>query len=240
MLLRQKNQLKGLGKRNMRSENKMNVTNQSTNNTLNTHGVNGVTENLGLVPMVVESTGRGERAYDIYSRLLKERVIFMVGQVEDNMANLIMAQMLFLESENPDKDIHLYINSPGGVVTAGMAIYDTMQFIKPDVSTVCVGQAASMGAVLLAAGAKGKRHALPNARIMIHQPLGGFQGQASDIDIHAKEILRIRDSLNSVLVNHTGQTLKTIEKDTERDNFMSSEEAEKYGLIDSVLDKRPA
>jgi len=197
------------------------------------------TENLGLVPMVIESTGRGERSFDIYSRLLKERVIFLVGQVEDNMANLIIAQLLFLESENPDKDIHLYINSPGGVVTAGMAIYDTMQFIKPNVSTVCVGQAASMGAVLLAAGAEGKRHALPNARIMIHQPLGGFQGQATDIDIHAKEILRIRESLNGVLASHSGQKLETIQKDTERDNFMSSEEAAKYGLIDSVLEKRP-
>jgi len=197
------------------------------------------TENIGLVPMVVESTGRGERAFDIYSRLLKERVIFLVGQVEDNMANLIIAQMLFLESENPDKDIHLYINSPGGVVTAGMAIYDTMQFIKPNVSTVCIGQAASMGAVLLAAGAEGKRHALPNARIMIHQPLGGFQGQATDIEIHAKEILRIRETLNGVLASHTGQKLETIGKDTERDNFMSAEESAKYGLIDSVLEKRP-
>jgi len=197
------------------------------------------TENIGLVPMVVESTGRGERAFDIYSRLLKERVIFMVGQVEDNMANLIIAQMLFLESENPDKDIHLYINSPGGVVTAGMAIYDTMQFIKPNVSTVCIGQAASMGAVLLAAGAEGKRHALPNARIMIHQPLGGFQGQATDIDIHAKEILRIRESLNGVLASHSGQPIETIQKDTERDNFMSAAEAAEYGLIDSVLEKRP-
>lgn len=194
---------------------------------------------LGLVPMVVESTGRGERAFDIYSRLLKERVIFIVGPVEDNMANLIVAQLLFLESENPEKDIHLYINSPGGVVTAGMAIYDTMQFIKPEVSTVCVGQAASMGAVLLTAGAKGKRHALPNARIMIHQPLGGFQGQATDIDIHAKEILRTREKLNQVLVKHSGQSLKNIQRDTERDNFMSAEEGAEYGLIDSVISQRP-
>lgn len=191
-----------------------------------------------LVPMVVETTGRGERAYDIYSRLLKERVIFLVGPVEDHMANLVVAQMLFLESENPDKDIHLYINSPGGAVTAGMAIYDTMQFIKPDVSTVCIGQAASMGAVLLAAGAKDKRFALPHARIMIHQPLGGFQGQATDIDIHAKEILRIREELNQVLADHTGQSLKTITKDTERDNFMSGAEAAEYGLVDKVIDKR--
>ena len=191
-----------------------------------------------LVPMVVETTGRGERAYDIYSRLLKERVVFLVGPVEDYMANLVVAQLLFLESENPDKDIHLYINSPGGAVTAGMAIYDTMQFVKPDVSTVCVGQAASMGAVLLAAGAKDKRFALPHTRIMIHQPLGGFQGQASDIDIHAKEILRIREELNQVLADHTGQSLKTISKDTERDNFMSGVEAADYGLIDRVIDKR--
>jgi len=194
---------------------------------------------LGLVPMVVESTGRGERAFDIYSRLLKERVIFIVGPIEDNMANLIVAQLLFLESENPEKDIHLYINSPGGVVTAGMAIYDTMQFIKPEVSTVCVGQAASMGAVLLTAGAKGKRHALPNARIMIHQPLGGFQGQATDIDIHAKEILRTREKLNQVLADHSGQSLKNIQRDTERDNFMSAEEGADYGLIDSVISQRP-
>jgi len=192
----------------------------------------------GLVPMVIETTGRGERAYDIYSRLLKERVIFLVGQVEDYMANLVVAQLLFLESENPEKDISLYINSPGGAVTAGMSIYDTMQFIHSDVSTACIGQAASMGAVLLTAGAKGKRFALPNSRIMIHQPLGGFQGQASDIDIHAREILRIRSDLNHILADHTGQKLKTIEKDTERDNFMSAEEAVKYGLIDSVLLKR--
>lgn len=192
----------------------------------------------GLVPMVVESSGRGERAYDIYSRLLKERVIFLVGQVEDYMANLIVAQLLFLESENPDKDISLYINSPGGSVTAGMAIYDTMQFIKPKVSTVCVGQAASMGALLLAAGADGHRFALPHARIMIHQPLGGFQGQASDIDIHAREILRVREELNAILVKHTGQKLKQVEQDTERDNFMSAAEAKTYGLIDDVIERR--
>lgn len=193
---------------------------------------------LGLVPMVVETTGRGERAFDIYSRLLKERVIFIVGAIEDNMANLIVAQLLFLESENPDKDIHIYINSPGGVVTAGMAIYDTMQFIKPDVSTVCIGQAASMGAVLLASGAAGKRFALPNARIMIHQPLGGFQGQATDIEIHAKEILRIRKNLNQVLADRSGKTIEEVAKDTERDNFMSAQESADYGLVDSVIDKR--
>lgn len=192
----------------------------------------------GLVPMVIETTGRGERAFDIYSRLLKERVIFLVGQVEDYMANLIVAQLLFLESDNPEKDISLYINSPGGSVSAGMSIYDTMQFIHSDVSTACIGQAASMGAILLTAGAKDKRFALPHSRIMIHQPLGGFQGQASDIDIHAKEILRIRSELNALLANHTGQTIKKIEKDTERDNFMSSEEAVKYGLIDAMLNKR--
>jgi len=193
---------------------------------------------IGLIPMVVEQTSRGERSYDIYSRLLKERVIFIVGQIEDHMANLIVAQLLFLESENPEKDIHLYINSPGGVVTAGMAIYDTMQFIKPQVSTLCIGQAASMGAVLLAGGEKGKRFALPHSRVMIHQPLGGFQGQASDIDIHAKEILKIREELNRVLANHTGQSLKTISKDTDRDNFMDAEAAKAYGLIDEVLDSR--
>ena len=192
----------------------------------------------GLVPMVVEQSARGERAYDIYSRLLKERIIFLVGPVEDYMANLVAAQLLFLEAENPDKDIHLYINSPGGSVTAGMSIYDTMQFIKPDVSTICIGQACSMGAFLLAGGAPGKRHCLPNSRMMIHQPLGGFQGQASDIDIHAKEILNIRHRLNSLLAHHTGQTLETIERDTERDNFMSAERAAEYGLIDSVFSKR--
>ncbi|MCG8382929.1 MAG: ATP-dependent Clp endopeptidase proteolytic subunit ClpP [Gammaproteobacteria bacterium] len=185
--------------------------------------------------MVVEQSPRGERAYDIYSRLLKERVIFLVGPVEDHMANLIVAQLLYLESENPDKDISLYINSPGGSVTAGMSIYDTMQFIKPNVATLCVGQAASMGAVLLAAGAKDKRFALPHSRVMIHQPLGGFQGQASDFDIHAREILKIRDKLNNVLAQHTGQTVEKIAEDTERDNFMSADEATKYGLIDKVL-----
>ena len=195
---------------------------------------------LGLVPMVVEQTSRGERAYDIYSRLLKERVIFLVGPVEDNMANLLVAQLLFLESENPDKDIHLYINSPGGSVTAGMAIYDTMQFIRPDVSTMCIGQAASMGALLLAGGAAGKRYALPHSRVMIHQPLGGFQGQATDIEIHAKEILLLRDKLNRILADHTGQELSVIENDTERDNFMGSDEAKEYGLIDQVISERNA
>ncbi|HCT99533.1 MAG TPA: ATP-dependent Clp endopeptidase proteolytic subunit ClpP [Methylococcaceae bacterium] len=192
----------------------------------------------GLVPMVVEQTARGERAFDIYSRLLKERVIFLVGQVEDYMANLVVAQLLFLESENPDKDIHLYINSPGGSVTAGMSIYDTMQFIKPDVSTMCIGQAASMGAVLLTGGAKGKRYCLPHSRMMIHQPLGGFSGQASDFDIHAKEILLIREKLNRVLSHHTGQTLKKIQSDTDRDNFLSASDAVTYGLIDQVLTNR--
>ena len=195
-------------------------------------------QSLGLVPMVVEQTPRGERSYDIYSRLLKERVIFIVGQVEDQMANLVVAQLLFLESENPDKDISVYINSPGGSVTAGLAIYDTMQFIKPDISTLCIGQAASMGAVLLAAGTKGKRFSLPHSRVMIHQPLGGFQGQASDIDIHAKEILKIREQLNKLLADHTGQSIDTIDKDTERDNFMGAETAAEYGLIDEVLDNR--
>lgn len=191
-----------------------------------------------LVPMVVEQTSRGERAYDIFSRMLKDRVVFMVGPVEDHMANLLVAQLLFLESENPDKDINLYINSPGGSVTAGMSIYDTMQFIKPDVSTVCLGQAASMGALLLAGGAAGKRYCLPNARVMIHQPLGGYQGQASDIDIHAKEILSIRDRLNRILAHHTGQPLKTVEKDTDRDNFLSPEQAVKYGMVDAVISSR--
>lgn len=198
------------------------------------------TRNLGLVPMVVEQTSRGERAYDIYSRLLKERVIFVVGAIEDHMANLIVAQLLFLESENPDKDIHLYINSPGGSVTAGLAIYDTMQFIKPHVSTMCIGQAASMGAVLLAAGEQGKRYCLPHSRTMIHQPLGGYQGQASDIEIHAREILLIREKLNQILANHTGQSMEKIGADTERDNFMSAEESVAYGLIDEVLSERPA
>lgn len=192
----------------------------------------------GLVPIVIEQSARGERAYDIYSRLLKERVIFLVGQVEDYMANLVVAQLLFLESENPDKDIHLYINSPGGVVTAGMSIYDTMQFIKPDVSTLCIGQASSMGAVLLAGGAPGKRYCLPHSRMMIHQPLGGFQGQATDINIHAREILRIRERLNQILSHHTKQPIEKISADTERDNFMSADEAKQYGLIDEVLVSR--
>jgi len=196
-------------------------------------------QNLGLVPMVVEQSARGERAYDIYSRLLKERVVFCVGPVEDHMANLIVAQLLFLESENPDKDIHLYINSPGGSVTAGMAIYDTMQFIRPHVSTMCIGQAASMGAVLLTAGEKGKRYCLPNSRVMIHQPLGGFQGQATDIEIHAKEILLVRERLNKILAHHTGQDLDAISRDTDRDNFMSATDSMNYGLVDQVLERRP-
>jgi len=193
---------------------------------------------LGLVPMVIETSGRGERAYDIYSRLLRERVVFLVGPVNDATANLVVAQMLFLESENPDKDIHFYINSPGGSVTAGMAIYDTMQFIKPNVSTLCIGQAASMGAFLLAAGEKGKRFALPNSRVMIHQPLGGFQGQASDIEIHAKEILYLKGKLNQMLAQHTGQSIEKIENDTDRDNFLSAEAAAEYGIIDKVLSNR--
>ena len=204
-----------------------------------TNGAQDVS-NIGLIPMVVEQTSRGERAYDICSRLLKERVIFIVGPIEDHMANLIVAQLLFLESENPDKDIHVYINSPGGSVTAGLAIYDTMQFIRPHVSTMCIGQAASMGAVLLAAGEKGKRYCLPNSRTMIHQPLGGFQGQASDIEIHAREILLIREKLNGILAHHTGQPLEKIGEDTERDNFMSAETSVEYGLIDEVLSHRPA
>jgi ATP-dependent Clp protease protease subunit len=195
-------------------------------------------EQMALVPMVVEQTARGERSYDIYSRLLKERIIFLVGPVEEHMANLVVAQLLFLEAENPDKDISLYINSPGGVITAGMAIYDTMQFIKPDVSTICMGQAASMGAFLLTAGAKGKRFALPNSRVMIHQPLGGFQGQATDIDIHAREVLKLRDQLNALMAKHTGQPKERIEQDTDRDNFFSAEEAREYGLIDEVIAKR--
>lgn len=195
-------------------------------------------QGLGMVPMVIEQSGRGERAYDIYSRLLRERVIFLVGPVNDMTANLIVAQLLFLESENPDKDIHFYINSPGGSVTAGMAIYDTMRFIKPDVSTLCIGQAASMGAFLLSAGAKGKRFCLPNSRVMIHQPLGGFQGQASDIEIHAKEILFLKEKLNRQLAEHTGQSIEVIERDTDRDNFKSAEEALAYGLVDKVLSSR--
>jgi len=196
------------------------------------------TTNLGLVPMVIETTGRGERAFDIYSRMLKERVIFLVGPVEDHMANLVVAQLLYLESENPDKDIHLYINSPGGAVNSGLAIYDTMQFIKPDISTVCIGQAASMGAVLLAGGAAGKRFCLPHARIMIHQPLGGFQGQATDIEIHTKEILRVREELNTILARHCSKSLDKIQEDTERDNFMDGAEAKKYGMIDDVIEER--
>ncbi|MFZ9613992.1 MAG: ATP-dependent Clp endopeptidase proteolytic subunit ClpP [Candidatus Methylopumilus sp.] len=194
--------------------------------------------NLGYVPMVIEQSGRGERAYDIYSRLLRERVIFLVGPVDDMTANVIVAQLLFLEADNPDKDISLYINSPGGSVTAGMAIYDTMQFIKPDVSTLCIGQAASMGALLLAAGEKGKRFCLPNSRVMIHQPLGGFQGQASDIEIHAKEILFLKEKLNQILASHTGQTLKKIAADTDRDNFLSAEQSVEYGMVDQVISKR--
>ena len=193
---------------------------------------------LNLVPMVVEQSSRGERAYDIYSRLLKERVIFIVGQIEDHMANLIVAQLLFLESENPDKDINLYINSPGGIVTSGMAIYDTMQFLRCDVSTMCIGQAASMGALLLTSGAKGKRYSLPHSRVMIHQPLGGYQGQATDIDIHAKEILKTRGQMNDILAHHTGQKVDQIAKDTERDNFMDPEQAKDYGLIDEILSTR--
>lgn len=196
------------------------------------------TQNIGMIPMVVETSGRGERAYDIYSRLLKERVVFLVGEVNDHSANLIVAQMLFLESENPDKDIHFYINSPGGSVTAGMAIFDTMQFIKPHVSTLCIGQAASMGAFLLTAGEKGKRFCLPNSRVMIHQPLGGFRGQASDIEIHAREILYLKQKLNQMLADHTGQTIESIERDTDRDNFLSAAAAVEYGLVDQVLDKR--
>ena len=195
---------------------------------------------LNLVPMVVEQTARGERAYDIYSRLLKDRLIFIVGPIDDHVANLVVAQLLFLESENPDKDVHLYINSPGGIVTAGLSIYDTMQFIKPDVSTICIGQAASMGSFLLAGGTKGKRYCLPHSRIMIHQPSGGFQGQASDIEIHARETLKLKQRLNELLAKHTGQTIERIERDSDRDNFMDAEAAVEYGLIDTVLEKRAA
>ncbi len=208
----------------------MNLTNPTT-------GPVAITSN-GLVPMVIEQTARGERSFDIYSRLLKERVIFLVGQVEDHMANLVVAQLLFLESENPDKDIHLYINSPGGSVTAGMSIYDTMQFIKPDVSTMCIGQAASMGALLLTAGAAGKRYCLPNSRVMIHQPLGGYQGQASDIEIHTREILSIKHKLNEIISSHTGKPIEQVAIDTDRDNFMNPEAAKEYGLIDDILQKR--
>lgn len=199
---------------------------------------NTLTRNT-LLPMVVEQSSRGERSFDIFSRLLRERLVFLTGEVEDNMANLIVAQLLFLEAENPDKDIHLYINSPGGVVTAGMAIYDTMNFIKPDVSTICLGQAASMGSFLLSAGAKGKRYALANSRVMIHQPLGGFRGQASDIEIHAREILQLKDKLNELLAKHTGQPVEKIARDTDRDNFLSAQAAKEYGLVDEVLEKRP-
>jgi ATP-dependent Clp protease protease subunit len=212
------------------------MINNNSNGTLDSGALEA--QSLNLVPMVIEQTSRGERSYDIYSRLLKERVIFIVGAIEDHMANLIVAQLLFLESENPDKDISIYINSPGGSVTAGMAIYDTMQFIKSDVSTLCIGQAASMGAVLLAAGAKGKRFSLPHSRMMIHQPLGGFQGQASDFDIHAREILKVRERLNRLLAEHTGQSIETIAADTERDNFMGAQTAADYGLVDEVLDTR--
>lgn len=205
---------------------------------IDTQGVLSSSPSAALVPMVIEQTARGERSYDIYSRLLKERVIFLVGQVEDHMANLVVAQLLFLEAENPDKDIHLYINSPGGSVTAGMSIYDTMQFIKPDVSTMCIGQACSMGAFLLSAGQKGKRYCLPNSRVMIHQPSGGAQGQASDIHIHAQEILKIRERLNRIMAEKAGKTVEEIARDTERDNFMSAEESKAYGLIDEVLVKR--
>ncbi|MET0217960.1 MAG: ATP-dependent Clp endopeptidase proteolytic subunit ClpP [Burkholderiales bacterium] len=204
------------------------------------HNRNWEPQGLGLIPMVIEQSGRGERAYDIYSRLLRERVVFLVGPVNEISANLIVAQLLFLESENPDKDISFYINSPGGSVSAGLAIYDTMQFIKPHVSTLCVGQAASMGALLLAAGAKDKRYCLPNSRVMIHQPMGGFQGQASDIEIHAREILFLRQRLNEILANHSGQDIKTIEKDTDRDNFLSADEAVRYGIVDKVLANRSA
>lgn len=205
---------------------------------INKTDTNNSTVGLGYIPMVIEQSGRGERAYDIYSRLLKERVIFLVGPVDDMTANVVVAQLLFLEAENPDKDISLYINSPGGSVTAGMAIYDTMQFIKPDVSTLCIGQAASMGALLLSAGANDKRFCLPNSRVMIHQPLGGFQGQASDIEIHAKEILYLKDKLNRILSSHTGQKIENVAKDTDRDNFMSADDAVKYGLVDQVISKR--
>lgn len=198
------------------------------------------TTGLGLIPMVIETSGRGERAYDIYSRLLRERIIFLVGPVTEESANLVVAQLLFLESESAEKDIFLYINSPGGLVTAGLAVYDTMQFIKPDVSTLCIGQAASMGALLLTAGAKGKRFCLPNSRMMIHQPMGGFQGQASDIEIHAKEILYLKTRLNQIMASHTGQTTKVIERDTDRDNFLSAEAAVKYGLVDAILTSREA
>lgn len=217
----------------------MNRTDSHFLNASNTSAGDLETRGLGMVPMVIETSGRGERAYDIYSRLLKERVVFLVGEVNDQTANLVIAQLLFLESENPDKEISLYINSPGGSVSAGLAIFDTMQFIKPDVSTLCMGMAASMGAFLLCAGAKGKRYALPNSRVMIHQPLGGARGQASDIEIQAREILYLRERLNQILADRTGQSIETIAKDTDRDNFMSADQARDYGLIDKVIDKRP-
>ena len=217
----------------------MNRTHSQFFNASNTPVGDLETRGLGMVPMVIETSGRGERAYDIYSRLLKERVVFLVGEVNDQTANLVIAQLLFLESENPDKEISLYINSPGGSVSAGLAIFDTMQFIKPDVSTLCMGMAASMGAFLLCAGAKGKRYALPNSRVMIHQPLGGARGQASDIEIQAREILYLRERLNQILADRTGQSIETIAKDTDRDNFMSADQARDYGLIDKVIDKRP-
>ena len=217
----------------------MNRTDSQFFNASNTAAGDLETRGLGMVPMVIETSGRGERAYDIYSRLLKERVVFLVGEVNDQTANLVIAQLLFLESENPDKEISLYINSPGGSVSAGLAIFDTMQFIKPDVSTLCMGMAASMGAFLLCAGAKGKRYALPNSRVMIHQPLGGARGQASDIEIQAREILYLRERLNQILADRTGQSIETIAKDTDRDNFMSADQARDYGLIDKVIDKRP-
>ena len=213
---------------------------QQANDQMSWEQRNREPENLGLIPMVIETSGRGERAYDIYSRLLKERVVFLVGPVTETSANLIVAQLLFLESENPDKDIHFYINSPGGLVSAGLAVYDTMQFIKPDVSTLCVGQAASMGSLLLAAGEKGKRFCLPNSRVMIHQPMGGFQGQASDIEIHAREILFLKGRLNEIMAKHTGQSVEAIGKDTDRDNFLSAEDSVKYGLVDAVLTSRAA
>ncbi|MFC3193622.1 ATP-dependent Clp endopeptidase proteolytic subunit ClpP [Marinicella sediminis] len=200
--------------------------------------MNRIEEAMNLVPMVIERTARGERSYDIYSRLLKERIIFLVGQIEDHMANLVVAQLLFLEAENPDKDINLYINSPGGVITSGMSIYDTMQFIKPDVSTMCIGQAASMGAFLLNAGSAGKRFALPNSRVMIHQPLGGFQGQASDIDIHAREMLKVKQKMNELMAKHSGQPVEKVSQDTDRDHFLSAEEAKEYGIIDQVIESR--
>lgn len=224
---------------NILSQSHYPVAGQQDSLALSANQVDLSTQALGYIPMVVEQSGRGERSYDIYSRLLKERIIFLVGPVNDQSANLIVAQLLFLEAENPDKDISLYINSPGGSVTAGMAIYDTMQFVKPDISTLCIGQAASMGALLLTAGADGKRFCLPNSRVMIHQPLGGFQGQASDIEIHAKEILYLKEKLNQIMAKHTGKTVDALKNDTDRDNFMSADQAKKYGLVDQVIESRP-